>query len=107
MKPIALFAPDELLVCGDALSAADKRHVLSAYVHRFTGEHKPDWAGKPWKDGKPYPLQFANDAEWLAHTRFVVTKCGRLDPRYHDCVSSPTWPFNPELRLEFADPVLA
>ena len=85
---------------GAQLCTADQQHVLAAYVHRFTRDHKPAWAsnGNTWKDGQPYPVQFASDADWLAHTRFAVRGDGRLDQRGHWCESSPTWPDNPELR---------
>lgn len=82
---------------GDQLVCEDRRYVLRAYVHRYTGEHKPDWANK-LLNGKPYPLQFRNDQEWLANTEFAVTTAGRLDHRAHACRSNPTWPNNPELR---------
>ncbi len=85
---------------GSNLHPEDVRHVLSAYVHRYTGEHKPAWALKPWKDGKPYPVQFATDTDWLNNTRFAVRKNGRLDSRVSTCESAPTWPNNPELRAE-------
>lgn len=83
---------------GSELSREDQRHVLAAYVHRYTGQHKPQWAHKSWKDGKAYPVQFASDSDWLAHTRFVVTKSGRLSHVASECYSRPTWPLNPELR---------
>lgn len=83
---------------GNELDYSDQRHCLSAFVHRFTREHKPDWANKPWKYGKPYPVQFDSDADWLAHTRFAVRNSGRLDMRVHHCESNPTWPDNLELR---------
>lgn len=83
---------------GTELDPSDQDHVLAAYVHRFTREHKPEWANKPWKDGKPYPLQFDSDADWLANTTFAVRKNGRLDHRVQDCQSNPTWPDNPELK---------
>ena len=83
---------------GNLLTAEDKRHVLAAYVHRFTGEYKPKWAREPWKNGKPYPVQFRDDADWLANTLFITRGNGRLDLRYQACFSTPTWPFNPELR---------
>lgn len=92
------FHPDAPSALGVELSASDQRYVLAAYVHRFTKDHKPNWANKPWKKGKAYPVQFASDSEWLANTRFVVTKCGALDRRVSQCVSRPTWPDNPELR---------
>lgn len=87
---------------GSELDYTDQRHVLAAYVHRFTRQHRPQWANKPWKDGQPYPLQFDSDADWLAHTRFAVRVNGRLDMRNHSCESTPTWPDNPELRKQAA-----
>ena len=77
---------------GTELSAQDRQHVLAAYVHRFTRDHKPAWAYKPRPSGNPYNPHFTNDAEWLAHTFFSVTKMGRLDRRVMHCESSPTWP---------------
>ncbi len=71
---------------GSELTPEDQKHVLAAYVHRFTGDHRPKWA----KGG--YTIQFRDDQEWLAHTRFHVTKRGRLDGRFRACESSPTWP---------------
>lgn len=85
-------------LCGSLLHPEDKRHVLAAYVHRFTGEHRPAWASKPWKDGRPYPIQHADDADWLANTYFRVRKDARLDMRVRECHSTPSWPNNPELR---------
>lgn len=86
------------LLLGTQLDYSDQRHVLAAFVHRFTREHKPAWASQPWKEGKPYPVQFASDADWLAHTRFAVRANARVDQRVRYCESSPTWPDNPELR---------
>jgi hypothetical protein len=87
----------ENMTRGDQLSADDQRKALATYVHRFTKEHRPAWSREPRKDGKPYPVQFASDADWLANTEFPVSpKTGRLASG--DCLSSPTWPDNPELR---------
>lgn len=83
---------------GTELHPADQRHVLSAYVHRYTKEHQPQWARGEWKDGKPYPVQFESDLDWLEHTRFKVRKDGRLVSRARYCEARPTWPNNPELR---------
>lgn len=85
-------------VTGNALTREDQCRVLAAYVHRFTGNHVPAWARKPRPDGKRYPLQFANDDDWLRHTLFVIRSDGRLDDRVRQCHSRPTWPHNPELR---------
>jgi len=89
-------------VNGADLSPETKRDALRTYVHRYTGDNSPMWAmGEVMKDGKPYPLQFGSDADWLANTEFPVTRSGRLT-RYGDhrdsCFSRPTWPHNPELR---------
>ncbi len=86
----------EIWVTGLKLSAEDRRYVLASYVHRFTGDNVPDWARKP--DGSIYPLQFKNDADWLANTLFLVRKDGTLSKRIKNCKSNPTWPNNPELR---------
>lgn len=90
------------MVTGDKLTPEDQKHVLAAFVHRFTGEHRPDWARKEWKNGQPYPLQFKDDAEWLANTRFAVRRDGRIDQRVQSCECNPTWPNNPELRFKAA-----
>lgn len=91
---------------GTQLHPNDRAHVLAAYVHHFTREHVPQWSRDPMPNGKPYPVQFASDADWLAHTRFPIRKDGRLDQRAQHCESNPTWPDNPELRRsEPANPV--
>lgn len=77
---------------GSELHPDDQRFVLSAYVHRYTKEHKPTWANIPRPDGLPYKPQFASDRDWLEHTEFQVRKNGRLDHRTHECYSRPTWP---------------
>ena len=85
-------------VTGDKLIPADQVRALATFVHRHTGDHIPRWANGIWKDGKTYPLQFSNDVDWLAHTRFVVKAGGRLNEKAEACESSPTWSNNPELR---------
>ena len=81
-----------MTIQGTDLSPEDQRYVLAAYVHRFTGDNKPAWANELRPSGKPYPLQFTNDQEWLYNTWFAVTKAGRIDRRYSGCTSEPTWP---------------
>ena len=83
---------------GDKLHPEDRRAVLEQYVHRFTGNHVPAWATRLRSDGTAYPLQFANDADWLANTLFAVREDGRLHHGARYCESRPTWPNNPELR---------
>ena len=72
---------------GAYLTQGDQRHVLAAYVHRYTKSHVPNWAR-----GTNYRPQFASDIDWLANTWFAVRKDGRLDQRYRACHSEPTWP---------------
>lgn len=83
---------------GDTLSPEDRAHVLRSYLHRYTRTHRPGWAKKGTWNGLPFPVQFATDEEWLANTDFAVTANGRLDLRSRYCMSTPTWPDNPELR---------
>lgn len=80
---------------GSELHPEDRAYVLRAFVHRFTREHRPGWTRRA--DCAQCPVQFASDADWLAHTRFAVRNDVRIDRRA-DCESSPTWPDNPELR---------
>jgi len=70
------------LVHGNELAPARQREALRSYVARYTGDHKPQWARQPMPNGNAYPVQFADDAEWLANTQFWVTKTGRLAANY-------------------------
>ena len=92
---------EEITKLGAELPAHVQQQALNRFVYRFTKNHKPEWANKPWKDGKPYPVQFASDTDWLANTRFHVTEKNELDNRVDSCQSSPTWPDNPELRGKY------
>ncbi len=86
-----------MLALGTQLTPEDRRHVLNAYVHRFTGDHVPGWARTPAPNGKFCNVQFVDDRDWLAHTKFEVRKDGRLDQRRRTCESSPTWPHGKEM----------
>jgi hypothetical protein len=77
---------------GHELHPEDQNHVLRAYVHRYTGTHKPEWANKSRPDGSKYMPQHKDDHEWLKNTRFAVKKNGRLDQRVRRAESNPTWP---------------
>jgi hypothetical protein len=79
-------------VSGSDLSPEEREHVKRAYVHRFTGQHKPDWVSRPRPNGKPYPLHFKDDDDWLRNTKFDVTKGGRLSRRTKHSQSNPTFP---------------
>jgi hypothetical protein len=74
---------------GTNLTDADRRYVLAAYVHRFTGDHTPTWVKR---QKRPCKMQFKDDADWLANTLFFIRKDGRLDRRAKRCESTPTWP---------------
>ena len=80
---------------GSDLRPDAQTDALRRFVHRYTGEHCPQWVRTA---NRPFPVQFADDADWLAHTRFHVTRAGYLSEKYRFCESSPTWPYNPELR---------
>jgi len=80
---------------GIELTAEDQQYCLSAFTNRYTYERIPLWV---YAANRPYACQFASDLDWLAHTRFAVLKNGRLNRRARYCESSPTWPYNPELR---------
>ena len=79
-------------VNGANLPAALQREARARYVHRFTGDNSPSWTRVPRPCGRSYPLQFRDDADWLANTDFPVTKAGALANRPRYCESSPTWP---------------
>ena len=83
---------------GSQLSKSLQRDVRGMFVHRFTGDHRPAWSNQEWKDGQTYPLQFADDQDWLENTSFPINEKGTIDKRVDHCFSSPTWPNNPELR---------
>ena len=90
---------------GSELSPEDQVTALCAFVHRFTKQHRPHWANRPWKNGQTYPVQFASDEDWLANSYFAVCKDGSLSEGTAFCESHPTWPDNPELRKpEFRNP---
>jgi len=88
------------LTRGSELPSGLQREVLATFVHRHTKDHKPDWAKKTMPNGEPYPVQFASDQDWLNNTFFKTTRYGGLDRRCKDCLSSATWPDNPELRKQ-------
>ena len=66
---------------GAHLGLKARAEVLSAYVHRFTGNHIPGWADK-----RRTPM-YLNDQQWLESTWFEVTASGKLDKRFKHCTS--------------------
>ena len=83
-------------VLGTELREDQKRHALAAFLYRSTKNH----VAPGWYQRERYPVQFANDQEWLAHTYFWVRDDGTLSAKHRFCESHPTWPDNPELRKE-------
>lgn len=81
---------------GTDLSLEDQKYVLSAYVHRYTKEHVPNWVKN---SDREYKVQFRSDQEWLENTYFAVTKSGKLDKRSKSCQSNPTFPEGSEIRI--------
>jgi hypothetical protein len=85
----------QIYLHGDELKPEQQAEAKRAFLHRYTGQHRPKWSFTPRPDGTTYPVQFKDDADWLANTVFRVTLRGKL---HHECQSYPTWPNNPELR---------
>lgn len=77
------------LVKGARLTSAQKRAVLAAFVHRFTGEHRPAWSLQKMPNGGSYAPTHATDTEWVNDHAFYITaqgalasKPGRAEPVY-------------------------
>jgi hypothetical protein len=65
---------NEELIHGKKLNPEQHKKVLSAYVHRHTGEHKPAWAKKPMQNGQAYKPTHATDKEWVHDHAFHFNK---------------------------------
>lgn len=81
-------------VPGNELSPEQQARAKRTFVHRYTGDHTPTWATT-----YIYPVQFRDDADWLAHTLFSVNKDGSLTRNARYCESSPTFPFGHEVKV--------
>jgi hypothetical protein len=68
---------------GNELTAADRQHVLAAYVYRNTIENKQANPDAVRAAGGSLPP--ISDEVWLAITEFNVTKDGTLDQRQRYC----------------------
>lgn len=79
---------------GDKLNAEDKNYVLENFDNRYTKDHIPEWVTAGTS------VQFASDEDWLRHTEFEVTESGDFDRSAIFCNSHPTWPDNPELKVQ-------
>jgi hypothetical protein len=73
----------------------------ACYVHRFTIEHVPEWATKPFSTGRYPGPQYRSDAEWFALTLFPPNN--PLGRKVTDCYSSgQTWPLGTSLEKPFS-----
>lgn len=61
-------------VLGSDLPARTQRECLARYVYRFTADHRPAWATALRPNGQAYQVQFASDADWLAHKRGTLRR---------------------------------
>ena len=61
-----------------------------AYVHRYSMDHKPQWAMKPAPNGKHYAPQYSSDEEWYANTLFHGET--ELADKHYCYSANPTWP---------------
>lgn len=68
---------------GSKLKPHVQQKCLNQFVHRFTGEHRPNWVNK-YPNLKPL---YVSDHEWLEHTFFYVRQDGELDARFKYCMS--------------------
>lgn len=82
---------------GHLLHPEDQKHVLSAYVHRHTKEHRPQWAKIPMANGTAYKPHHNTDKDWLKNTQFAVKKNGRLNMNVGHARSTPSLPLNEEV----------
>jgi hypothetical protein len=74
---------NEELIHGKKLSPEQHKKVLSAYVHRHTGEHKPAWANKPMPNGNAYKPTHDTDKAWVHdHAFHFNKKTGNLSAKH-------------------------
>jgi len=70
------------------------------YVHRYTMEHKPEWAKLPCAgNGRFYAPQYSTDREWYANTIFPGEGPEAGDD--HCYSTGQTWPLGKWLEEEF------
>jgi hypothetical protein len=69
--------------------------ACARYVNRFTCDHAPAWAAKPFRNGKFPAPHYRSDREWYDRTRFAgesgcfsSTHCANYDK---------TWPLGESL----------
>jgi hypothetical protein len=71
------------------------------YVHRFTMDHRPQWAIERARNGKFYAPQFRSDREWYDNTLFPGE--AHVHPRERHCFTTgQTWPLGVWLDQPFA-----
>ena len=73
-------------ILGTELSPSAKTEALERYVYRMTFESVKLWPhiAKQMTNGG-YRMTLITDAQWLASTRFAVTRDGNLNKRQRYC----------------------
>ena len=73
----------EELIHGKKLNPEQHKKVLNAYVHRYTGEHKPAWAKKTMPNGEACKPTHKTDKDWVHDHAFYFNKgTNNLSGRY-------------------------
>lgn len=68
------------LVAGTKMTSEQRKQIKAAFVHRFTGNHKPAWVTKTPNrpDGVPYEPTHATDDAWINDHAFNILQNGDL-----------------------------
>lgn len=79
------------LIKGENLTSAQRAEVKSAFIHRFTGEHRPKWVDMRRDDGIhiDYLPTHATDNEWINAHAFYIRKDGHIATR--PATAMPAW----------------
>jgi len=85
------------LINGSKLPDNLKQTVLETFIHRFTRDHKPEWANGLRESGKPWQVRFDSDQDWLENTEFCIADDGFLSRKYPHCHPNSTWPDGREI----------
>ncbi|CAB5144618.1 hypothetical protein UFOVP147_23 [uncultured Caudovirales phage] len=93
-------ALDHLFLEYEAMTRPTLSQAKAQYVHRYTMEHRPEWARKIAVNGYFYAPQFRTDAEWFAATRFPG-ESGLHGNCRHCETGKPSWPLGEWLESPF------
>lgn len=68
------------LVKGRLLTNVQRQRALLMFVHRYTGQHKPQWVTSG-RIGTDSPPMYATDVDWINDHAFYINKDGTLSLR--------------------------